>query len=305
MEPDYDLQELLKTDIRTKIPEAVVSKITSSPPWVTVPGAFNVRDIGHSPSTPNVRSGFIYRSGVLAGIKDEGKSVLRDSMHITTIYDLRKPQEREKSPSPDIEGVETVWLPYGTEPAPVDLKLFGCGDSGASGYAKMYLDIADVLVPTYRRVFEHIRDFPEKPFMFHCMGEFSYFIDFIGRVHRCAVILTFLGGKDRTGVLAALILRLADSSYEAIANDYVLTRIGVEPARDALMAAVKLNLFDIGETNEDVGLLELCSVKVSAMAGFLKTIEDSYQEGVKGYVKEKLGFSEEDVQKMCSNLRGE
>ncbi|RJE22613.1 hypothetical protein PHISCL_05036 [Aspergillus sclerotialis] len=283
MEPDYDLQELLKTDIRTKIPEAVVSKITSSPPWVTVPGAFNVRDIGHSPSTPNVRSGFIYRSGVLSSIKEEGKSVLRDSMHITTIYDLRRPDEREKSPSPDIEGIETIWLPYGTEPGPVDLKLFGCGDGGASGYTKMYLEIADVLVPTYRRVFEHIRDSPEKPFMFHCMG-----------------------GKDRTGVLAALILRLAGSSYDAIANDYVLTRIGVEPARDALMAAVKLNLFDIGETNpEDVGLLELCSVKVSAMAGFLKTIENSYQEGVKGYVKEKLGFSEEDVQKMCSNLRGE
>ena len=178
MEPNYDLQELLKTDIRTQIPEAIVSKITSSPPWVIVPGAFNVRAIGQSPSTPNVRPGFIYRSGVLSKITEEGKSVLTDSLRIATIYDLRKPEEREKSPSPDIKGVETVWLPYGTEPAPVDLKLFGCGDNGASGYAKMYLEIAEILVPTYRRVFEHIRDFPEKPLLFHCTGKFILFTVF-------------------------------------------------------------------------------------------------------------------------------
>lgn len=171
MSTDYNLQELLTTDIRIQIPEDVVSKITSVAPWITVPGAFNVRDISASPSTPTVRPGFIYRSGVLAGISEEGKSILKESLGITTIYDLRKSAERVKSPCPIIEGIETVWLPYGCDPAPVDLKLFAHGDNGVRGYVKMYLDLLDVLEPTYRRVFEHIRDSPEKPFLFHCMGE--------------------------------------------------------------------------------------------------------------------------------------
>lgn len=177
MDPEYNLQELLTTDIRIKIPEEIVTKITSVPPWQTVPGAFNVRDISAS-SADNVRRGFIYRSGVLAWITEEGKSVLRDSLGIKTIYDLRKPTERETLPSPVIDGVETIWFGYGSEPAPVDLKLFAYGDGGARGYARMYLDLLNVLQPTYRRVFEHIRDSPEKPFLFHCMGDFidSFFV---------------------------------------------------------------------------------------------------------------------------------
>lgn len=169
MDPEYNLQELLTTDIRIQIPEDVVTKATAVPPWQTVPGAFNVRDIS---ATSTLRPGFIYRSGVLRWITEEGKAVLRDSLGIRTIYDLRKPTERESLPSPVIDGVETVWLGYGSEPAPVDLKLFADGDDGARGYARMYLDLLNVLQPTYRRVFEHIRDSPEKPFLFHCMGEF-------------------------------------------------------------------------------------------------------------------------------------
>ena len=103
-----------------------------------------------------------------------------------------------------------------------------------------------------------------------------------------------------------MILRLSGSSYEAIANDYVLTRIGLEPARETLVGAIKMNLSDIQETSpEQMGLLELCSTKVTALAGVLENIETSYEEGVRGYVKKELGFSDEDVQKICSNLRGE
>lgn len=170
MDPPPDLQELLTTDIRTEIPDSVISKITSFPPWRTVPGLFNVRDIS-TPSTPNVRPGFIYRSGVPRNVSDEGKSILVNDLGITAIYDLRQAKELEKTPSPVIEGVDTVWLPYERDPAPVDFELFGCGDHGRSGHVKMYLDMLSVLVPTYRRVFEHIRDQPEKPLLFHCTGE--------------------------------------------------------------------------------------------------------------------------------------
>lgn len=42
------------------------------------------------------------------------------------------------------------------------------------------------------------------------------------------------GGKDRTGVAAALILSLAGESPDDISKEYALSRIGVEPARESL-----------------------------------------------------------------------
>lgn len=49
--------------------------------------------------------------------------------------------------------------------------------------------------------------------------------------------LTFwLAGKDRTGVLAGLIHSLAGSSLEIITHDNLLTRIGIEPVREFLIA---------------------------------------------------------------------
>lgn len=112
------------------------------------------------------------------------------------------------------------------------------------------------------------------------------------------------GGKDRTGILAALILRLAGSSNDAITNDYVLTRIGVEPARGALASSLNLNPAEgLDAGPEKVGMLELCSIRASSMAGFLEAIEELHG-GVDGYVRTSLGFSDEDVQKICSNLKG-
>jgi hypothetical protein len=43
-------------------------------------------------------------------------------------------------------------------------------------------------------------------------------------------------GKDRTGVLAALLLSLAGADTSTIDRDYAYTRIGIEPARDFLTA---------------------------------------------------------------------
>lgn len=45
-----------------------------------------------------------------------------------------------------------------------------------------------------------------------------------------------LAGKDRTGVLAFLLLSLAGADPTVVDHDYALTRVGIEPARDLLEA---------------------------------------------------------------------
>lgn len=175
MEPQYNIPKLVATDIRTQIPNDIVDNVMSRPPFVAIPGVVNARDISEHASGSSqspVRPGFAYRSGALEKVSPEGRVFLIRQLGISVIFDLRHQGERMQSPSPDIEGVQTVWAPYTCTPVPVDPKDFAHEDEGASGYAKMYLEIMKVSAPIFQKVFEHIRDTPREPFLFHCSGKF-------------------------------------------------------------------------------------------------------------------------------------
>lgn len=163
-----NLRDALNTDIKTPIPPPVVSKIISLPPFVVVPGVTNFRDLSHD---NKVRRGFVYRSGNLADITADGKTVLVDELAVTTVFDLRNQSEREKVPSPEVQGIRTIWMPYGTRPATLNLRDFAGEDHGAAGFVKMYMGILEASAPAFTQVFGHIRDHPGNPFIFHCSGK--------------------------------------------------------------------------------------------------------------------------------------
>lgn len=166
-----NIQDVLNTDIRTSIPASIVSKILSLPPFITVPGVSNFRNLS---SDNSIRRGFVYRSGNLADITPEGKAVLANDLSITTVFDLRNVSEREKVPAPEIEGIEMIWMPYGSRPATLNLREFAGEDKGTAGFVKMYTGILEASAPAFTRVFSHIRDQPSNPFIFHCSGTFSH-----------------------------------------------------------------------------------------------------------------------------------
>jgi len=170
MIPSDNVRDVLDTDIRTPIPDAIVSKIISLPPFVNVPGVSNIRDLSND---NKLRRGFVYRSGNLADILDAGKAVLVNELKITTIFDLRNQSERERVPGQEIEGIETIWMPYGARPASLNLKEFAEDEYG-TGFVKMYMGILNAAAPAITQIFKHIRDRPNDPFIFHCSGKLSH-----------------------------------------------------------------------------------------------------------------------------------
>ncbi|KAL2829055.1 protein-tyrosine phosphatase-like protein [Aspergillus pseudoustus] len=279
----YSLRELVETDIKSALPADLVAEIVSQPPFATVPGIFNLRDISNATTPdstfpPLLRSGYAYRSAApLSTLPDGGNTALA-TLGIKRIYDLRRPDERTKKPSPVIEGVEVIWIPdtlegkppvSATEPVPDPEK-------STERLVAMYNSYLVSHAPVYKAVFEHIRDEPEKPFLFHCSA-----------------------GKDRTGVLAALIHRLAGNPDEAIIHDFTLTRVGLEPGRQALLAAME-SLYGKSAWENPV-LLVLWGVHAGGMSGFLKGLDEEFG-GAAGYLQQKLGLSEEDVARIRANL---
>jgi len=65
-------------------------------------------------------------------------------------------------------------------------------------------------------------------------------------------------GKDRTGVLAAILLGIAGFGHDEIAADYALTRIGVEPAREMLIAIM---VRDQGFDMSSPGMKEVSGIR--------------------------------------------
>ncbi|KAL5366199.1 hypothetical protein BJX96DRAFT_182387 [Aspergillus floccosus] len=286
MDPE-ELHRLLQTDIRIELPSDTVARIITQPPFVSVPGFINVRDISSVDSA--VRRGVAYRSAAPpVALSTEAQSALVHSLGVTTIFDLRRPLERAKLPNPVIDGVQTVWLPYAFEAPPPSYADFGGGDGGMESFTRLYRSYLDTHVPIYKKVFEHIRDRPHDPFLFHCSGlSFSFFS---GRA-----------GKDRTGVLAALILRVAGCPDAAILHDYMLTRAGIEPARPRLSAMLQAHHGVEADELERTGMAALFGVQMQGMLGFLRALDEI--GGAERYLHMRLGLSEDDVRVIQANLR--
>jgi protein tyrosine/serine phosphatase len=176
-EVQYDLPTIVATDIRIRIPSAIVQQILARSPFISVSGAFNIRDIGAT-AAPKVRPRYIFRSGHLGRISSYGKIKLSTDVGVKTIFDLRSFSEREKDPSPHIEGVETVWAPStadGSEELLKNLKPRDFAENdGLDGILNMYSDILQTYKNAFRRVLVHMRDFPEGGILFHCTGKLRY-----------------------------------------------------------------------------------------------------------------------------------
>jgi len=140
---------------------------------------------------------------------------------------------------------------------------------------ELYSQILDHGGPAFRLVLEHIRDRPNEGCLFHCTA-----------------------GKDRTGVLAAILLKLADVDDQIIAEDYALTRVGREPARAMVMARLtKEPLF----ASDNEAALNMFSCRQETMIAFLSLLQDRYH-GVEAYLKNYPGLTDADIGQIQSNF---
>jgi len=197
-----------------------------SPPFVHVEGVHNFRDLGgylirtHTNAGPlSVRRNLIFRCAEPSKITTAGAQTLR-SLGITTLFDLRSGPELEKqkarTPVVHVDGIRREFAPVFADedysPESIALRYKDYASSGTEGFTRAYTEILEHAPPSYRRVFMHVRDKPEEACVIHCTA-----------------------GKDRTGVLAALILRLAGVDERTIAHEYALTEIGLAPLRPVIM----------------------------------------------------------------------
>ena len=209
----------------------------------------NLRDLGGLATIDGqrVRTGRLFRSGHLSEL-DGPEAAILGGLGLRTIIDLRRPSEVADFPTPDLDGVDRLWMsvsPEDSEFAVAANLLFGeqpervdtAEDSGFTvatnllfGNQPEQVDIATMLegyfrntvtnrLDGYRPVFEAATDPDRQPLLFHCMG-----------------------GKDRTGFVAGVLLRLLGVGQEEVMADYLLTNeiLGDRMARRADQARQRI-----------------------------------------------------------------
>lgn len=194
-----------------------------SPPFIPIDGIHNFRCIGKYPTsnpTSITRSDLLFRSAEPSHVTPSGIEALK-ALKITTIFDLRSLPEikRMKAHTPIVEigGIERVFVPvfkdrdYSPEAIALRYKDY-TSINGTNGFRRAYEDILENGSGSYRRIFEHIRDKPKEGCLVHCTA-----------------------GKDRTGLLVALVLQLAGVADEIIAEEYSLTEVGLAGWKEAII----------------------------------------------------------------------
>jgi hypothetical protein len=151
------------------IPDDILEKALKTPPFIPLPGTLNLRTLEYPGLIiPNI----VFRSGNLAWWPTSSIEQLYMQYGVVTIFDIRRERETQTEPSPTPDAVEVVWRPLVQQPLPVNLNEFASEES-PQAFAKMYMDILAVFATTIKLLFEHLRDRPGVPILFHCNGKYS------------------------------------------------------------------------------------------------------------------------------------
>jgi protein-tyrosine phosphatase len=232
-------------------------------------GAHNIRDLGGLETRQNSRtvSGRILRADSLHNLSVGAQMMLLES-GLKTVIDLRSPKELERQPNPFANHDEVQYL---------NVSLFGSLFESKDANAMMpslegiYVSALEMCQPAIRMVLETVAS-SDSVVLFHCTA-----------------------GKDRTGIIAALLLANAKVSDETIAEDFALTEKLAKPMLEHLLEE------GVNDGMDRESFATLLTAQASTMHATLGYLEGRFG-GVQNYLKTGLGLETQTVELLRSKL---
>ncbi len=175
----------------------------------------NARDLGGYPTANGnpTRWQALIRSDTLYLLTPAGQTALRD-YGVRTIIDLRSPHELEREANPFATQQEIEGVPRYLNIPLVDEDTAATGDAAGS-MQDDYCIILDKSKESMASVINAVA----------------------ANIQQGAVLVHCAGGKDRTGIIIALLLSLAGVPRDTIIEDYALSETLLEPSHSAWLEA--------------------------------------------------------------------
>ena len=234
--------------------------------WLPMEGCVNFRDLGgyRNRQGQTVRWRRLFRSDALQDLTPADATYAIEQLNIRLVVDLRNSDEAErdgKGPLPEL-GTEYRHFPF------LEERGFPPFTGG---------DVVERLLATYQWLIHNSG--PRVAQAVNAIGEAEG-----GVVFHCSA------GKDRTGLLAALVLEVLGVDLETIAADYILTNEAVE----GILRRIKAMQPDASPTAQSL------AAQPAAFQGFQDTLHREYG-GAEAYLR-KHGVSREAVERLRRSL---
>jgi protein-tyrosine phosphatase len=171
---------------------------------LNVPGVTNLRDVGGYPAANRAltRWGTLLRSGTMNGLKPEQAEPL-ERIGLRTIIDLRRPSEIRNDPQPQLISA-----------------------SGAASYHNISLLTDDI--EQARKENNYLLPDIYRAMIDHAQAEVAETISILAEPEAFPALVRCTAGKDRTGIIIALLLRVAGVPDDTIVYDYALSQKSME-----------------------------------------------------------------------------
>ena len=229
------------------------------------PSLLNARDLGGYPTVDGAttRSRSLLRADDLAQLSPAGLQALAD-YGVEMVLDLRWPEEIAAAPNPVPRQLPHVRY------VSVSLLTGNPAEWGAlGGYCakeQWKCTVLERLQPELRKALTVIAAAGPGPLLFHCVA-----------------------GKDRTGVIAALLLAVADVVPAAIAADYAAS---TENLREAYLRRFS--------DSDAAAIIEVVRCPEEAVYNMLEYLDRA--GGIRSYLR-GIGLSEAEIDRLRARLR--
>jgi protein-tyrosine phosphatase len=239
-------------------------------------GLLNVRDLGGHPTEDGgeTRFGVYVRADNLERLTDAGWRALVD-YGVHTVVDLRLAGERGAEPPPDLPIValhRPLVADFG-HPDWVQINAMSLGAAPPESTRLVYLEFLERYRDRFGDVVSTIAAAEgDGAVLFHCMG-----------------------GKDRTGLVTALLLRVAGVGRDSVASDYALSGTNLQAVHDEWIAGAL-------DDDERELRIRICATPAEAMLDVLGTLDERYG-GAEGYLR-AAGVDDSELGRIRSRLRG-
>ena len=191
---------------------------------------YNFRDVGGMRTTDGrtLKTGVLFRSDALSRMSARDQATLQ-ALNLKLICDLRAPKESQKRPAPRKIDVAVINVPLHEQPMHDrihrEVRGFLFGKSGDEEFHVLtrdyYRHLAFEQTARMREVITLLAKEESLPALFHCTA-----------------------GKDRTGLVAAVIQLMVGVPYEAVLEDYLRTNDSFAPRLDKIVRFLRvLTLF--------------------------------------------------------------
>lgn len=237
-------------------------------------GLLNARDLGGHPTEDGdeTRWGSIVRADSVRQLSEEGWRAVVD-YGVRTVVDLRSEEELAADPPAELP-VDAVHVSF-FDDRPDVFEQVEEASAGAATHAEATRDV-------YLIFLEHFR------------ANVAAAIRAVAQAPDGGVVVHCHGGKDRTGLVSAFLLRLAGVSIEDIATDYSLSEERLRTRHEEWFAQA-------ADEAELERLHRISKTPASAMVDVLEELERRYGS-IAGYLRAG-GATDEELQRARARLR--